>query len=568
MNQPLSILNQWLFALIAFVLVAFGQPTWLPWSGILAAIGGYALFWRVLLVYPSKTARFWLATLWFFAVQLVQLSWFTSHPYGYIYAVYSVLAFGMGVQFGIVGIFIEKANFKKLHTLFAIAALWTILEWSRLFILSGLSWNPVGMALSGNLYSLQAAALGGIYALSFWVILVNLLVLHLYLSESKNFLAIAGCLFAAALPYLFGVAHVTIHEHMAGQKKQNKNLKALLVQTAFPTEEAQDPSHRKNPIDEVIHEWRQILHITKKFSGKPIDLMVLPEFVVSFGTYAFAFPLHRVQEAFLEILGPDSLKSLPSVDFPLSAIQKTPIGLQLMVNNAFWAQALANYFNTDLLIGLEDAEDISPDKREYYSAALFFHPIARGESMGFPERYEKRVLVPMGEYIPFSFCRDLAARYGVAGSFTHGKEAKVMCCGDIKFSPSICYEETFGDLTREGRQKGAELLVNLTSDAWYPNSYLPRQHFDHARLRTIENGISLIRACNTGITAAVDSLGRVVAMLGNDKPEEVEWNPDALYVDMPIYHYRTLYSTFGDKLIIGICLALILISLGIKGRRG
>jgi len=556
MNQPnslaLSLPYQWLFALTAFILVAFGQPASLPWNGVLAAIGGYALFWRVLLAYSSKITRFWLASVWFFGVQLIQLSWFISHPYWYIYAVYGVLAFGVALQFGLIGICIQKSTFTKLSSLIAVAALWTIFEWVRLFILSGLSWNPVGLALTNNIYSLQAAALGGVFALSFWVIFVNLLGLRAYLCESTKFFPIAGWLFAAAFPYLFGFAHIYIHD-----QTPQKNIQALLVQTAFPTEEAIDSTHRKNPIDEVIDEWRQILQITKKFKGNSIDLMVLPEFVVPFGTYAFAFPLHRVLESFLEILGPESLKYLPSVNFPLSAIQKTALGPQLMVNNAFWSQALANYFAADVLIGLEDAEDLAPGKREHYSAALFFHPLPEAEPFEFPARYEKQVLVPMGEYIPFSFCRDLAARYGVAGSFTHGKEAKIMSCGNILFSPSICYEETFGDLMTGGRKKGAELLVNLTSDTWYPNSSLTRQHFDHARLRTVENGVPLIRACNTGITAAVDSLGRIIAMLGNDKPEDVEWIPDALLVNVPINTYSTPYSYFGDKLIIGLCLAMI-----------
>ena len=236
-----------------------------------------------------------------------------------------------------------------------------------------------------------------------------------------------------------------------------------------------------------------------------------------------------------------------------------------MVNNAYWVQGLANYFQTGMLVGLEDAEDIALQERQYYSAALLFPPQSLDDeksTFDFPARYEKRILVPMGEYIPFAFCRELAARYGVAGSFTSGSEAKVMSYKGILFSPSICYEETFGDVIREGRQKGSQLLVNLTSDVWYPNSRLPRQHFDHARLRTVENGVPLIRACNTGVTGAIDSLGKVVAVLGGEEPEAVEWVPDALLTEVPAYTYSTLYSRVGDKLIIGISFFAILFSLG------
>jgi apolipoprotein N-acyltransferase len=73
----------------------------------------------------------------------------------------------------------------------------------------------------------------------------------------------------------------------------------------------------------------------------------------------------------------------------------------------------------------------------------------------------------MAEYIPFSFCKEIAAEYGIQGSFTEGKEATIVQGCNGPFSLSICYEETFGNLMREGRQNGSEMLVNLTSD--YPS---------------------------------------------------------------------------------------------------
>lgn len=556
-SYPLSTLSQWGLATLGFVLVAFGQPAWIFWMAPIAAALGMALFWRVLLAYPSAKHRFWLATAWFFGVQLVQLSWFVSHPYSYIYGVYISLSLGMGLEFGIIALFIKPSLFQRVRSLLALAGLWTLLEWTRIFLLSGFSWNPIGLALTTNIYSLQLASLAGIFGLSFWVFFINLLALRAFLIPKR--ILILAWLFAIALPYLYGLAQISLHEHQLAAPAPT--FKAVLVQTAFPAEEAQNHKSLKNPIDEVIDEWRQILTITRKHSGHPFDLMVLPEIVVPYGTYAFAFPLHRVQQVFFDVLGTKGLKALPSLQFPFSAFQKTPLGPHIMVNNAYWAQGLANYFQAGVVAGLEDAEDVA-NERKYYSAALFFPP-QKSESgdFEFPARYEKRILLPMGEYIPFAFCRDLAAKYGVFGSFTCGQEAKVMTYNGLKFSPSICYEETFSGVTRETRQKGSELLVNLTSDVWYPNSLLPRQHFDLARLRTVENGFPLIRACNTGITAAIDSLGKIVAVLGDDHPEKVEWVADSLLVEVPRYTYWTLYSQFGDKLIVGISILFILITL-------
>lgn len=569
MNKDFSlpITQQWVLAVIAFVLTAFGQPVWHPWVGLISALCGYAIFWRVLLAHSSPKRRFWLATGWFFAVQLVQLSWFVSHPYLYIYSVYSFLSFCMGLQFGIIGLFITPYRFQTYGRLLLIPALWVIFEWSRLFFLSGFSFNPIGLALTGNIYALQTVSLAGIFGLSFWIIFVNLLGVKAWMAFAKGkkiAIAMSVWLIAAAMPYMYGAIHLFVHEN-AFAKNEHSYFKAMLVQTAFPVEEAADSPAKNNMLAYVLNEWRQILEVTEKYSEESIDLIVLPEFVVPFGTYSFVFPLNKVVQIFHEVFGPESLKSLPQAQWPFSAIQKNSNGMELMVNNAYWVQAIANYFQGDVLAGLEDAEDVAMNEREYYSAALLFHPqdLTKHdrpvEDHVFAERYEKRVLVPMGEYIPFSYFKELAASYGVMGSFTCGKDAKVMKCNEVLISPSICYEETYGHLISEGRKKGAELLVNLTSDVWYPNSRLPRQHFDHARPRTVENGIPLIRACNTGVTSAIDSLGRSVAVLGGDHPEESEWIADALLVDVPLYNYWTPYSLWGDHLLISLC-ALIIVS--------
>ena len=554
-NVILSPFLQTVIGLISFVIVAFGQPAWSGILGLLASVMGYALFWRVLLCYPKIKHRFFLGTVWFFSVQMVQLSWLTSHPYFYIYFVQFLLSVYLGLQFGLLCLLIQPKLLSRFWCLLSIASIWTLFEWSRLFFLSGYTWNPAGLALTASLYSLQMASIWGIYGLTFWVIFTNLLALRAWFSS--RYILPWAC--AAALPYIFGAIHLNVHLKNF-EKHEGAPFNALLLQTAFPVEEIMDFSDKQSMIQYVLAEWETILKIAKKNGKKPIDLIALPEFVVPFGTYTFVYPFDNVKELFLKILGPDSLAHLPPFENHLAISYKTPKGVIWVVNNAFWAQAMANYFNAGVIVGLEDAEDVSPEKREYYSSAVYFKPQYDGTTPA-SERYEKRVLLPMGEYIPFEFCRELASKYGILGSFTPGQEAKVMPHSKAPFGVSICYEETFGDLMRENKQKGAEVLVNLTSDVWYPSSLLPRQHLDHARLRTVENGIPLVRACNTGITCAIDSMGRVVDVLGGETPAKVEWIADSIRIEVPTYTYSTLYSKVGDKLILGISLFFTLIFL-------
>ncbi len=538
----------------SLLLVGFGQPAFSVLCSIIAALLGFALFWRILLDYPSRKARFWLSTAWFMGVQLIQLSWMMSHPYIYIYGVYGGAALFMGLQFGFIGMLIRPSLFNTFGALLSVAGLWTLLEWSRLFIFSGFPFDPVGLALSAHLYSLQFASVGGIYGLSFLVILTNLLALRAWLQGWRH-VPMWGC--AALLPFLYGTVQLHLHQEPFNDHK--KTFSALLVQTAFPVEETLGFKDQKKMVSYVLNEWRQILLLTKPHLGQQVDLVALPEFTVPYGTYSCVYPYFAVKAAFAEIFGPECLKKLPLPEQPLGMEVKTSLGPVTMVDNAFWAQALANIFNAEVMAGLEDVEQISLGKTEYYSAAMHFTPKVKSDEEFTVDRYEKRVLVPMGEYIPFSIFKKLAESYGIYGSFTCGSEAKVFG-HKMPMGLSICYEEMFGNMMRESRTNGAELFVNLTSDVWYPKSRLSQQHFDHARLRTVESGIPLIRACNTGITGAIDSLGRLIGTL-EECDKNSQWIAGALKVEVPTYHYHTLYTRLGDGLIIGFSLLMIILFL-------
>lgn len=553
MNDTLSLTfrQKWGLLLLSFLIVAFGQPAWSLWIGLIAAIGGFTCFWRVLLSISNSKKRFCLAMGWYGAVQIVQLSWFLSHPYFYIYGVLLLCAFLMGTQWGILALWITPYTFQRFSKIIALAGLWVLLEWSRLFILTGLPFNPVGLALSSSLYPLQLASIGGIYGLSFWVILTNLLVLRAWITPPSWFKWTIACSMIL-LPYAYGWGHLHFHRSFVSQNP--KTLSVVLVQSALPIEEKLTFQSAEEARSFVLGEWRQILSTLKKQVGKPVEMIVLPEYLVPYGTFHFVFPLEEVQELF-KYQFDDISDAYPSQDSPYMDLLWTNQGKQWRVSNAYFAQTLANFFHAHVVIGLEDSVyiDEQAHKAESYSAA--FHFIPNGNLL--PMRYEKRVLVPMGEYIPFEWCRRLAAEYGISGSFTCGTSAKVFA-GPVPFGTSICYEEIYGHLMRQNRTKGAELLVNLTNDGWYPFSRLPKQHFDHARLRTVENGIPLVRACNTGVTGAIDSFGQIVGIIGEDHMQ-VQGLADSIRLDVPLYHYRTLYSQFGDLPVIGFACACLLV---------
>lgn len=558
--MTLTSLQKYALLFFSFILVAFGQPAWIWWFGLLASVIGFALFWRALLAMPSSAERFCVAMGWYTAVQIAQLSWAASHPFAYIYIVLFLLAWLIGAQCGLVALWIVPDIFKSWGKMAALAALWTLLEWSRLFLFSGLSLNPAGIALTGSIYTLQMASMGGVFFLSFWVMITNFAALRAWLSGFKFFDATLFALFAL-IPYIFGFLHYNYHEQAV---QKSPTISVLLVQPALPIEENMGFQSAEEARAFVLNEWKTILATTKKHLGQKIDLIVLPEYVVPYGTFYAVFPVDSVKTLFTELFGPVNQSAFPSLNNQLGSLVKTDKGKQWLVSNAFIAQALANVFRADLIVGLEDSNfvDEAETKHETYSAAFHFKP--GGET---PIRYEKQILLPMGEYIPFEWCQKLAAQYGISGSFTPGSGAKIFN-GPVPMGASICYEETFGNLMRETRIKGAELLVNLTNDGWYPNSRLPRQHFEHSRLRTVESGIPLVRSCNTGLTGACDSLGRTIGLLGENDAQAQQLS-DSIRLDVPTYHYRTLYTWWGDAFILTVCclaLCVVTIQTGIKNK--
>ncbi|TIX01908.1 MAG: apolipoprotein N-acyltransferase, partial [Mesorhizobium sp.] len=132
---------------------------------------------------------------------------------------------------------------------------------------------------------------------------------------------------------------------------------------------------------------------------------------------------------------------------------------------------------------------------------------------------DKVHLVPFGEYLPFA---DLLGRFGlkqlVAGPTTYaaGNERHpIALSGGIRVLPFICYEVIFPDLVAIDATS-AELIVNVTNDAWFGDTPGPYQHFRQAQIRAVENGVPLLRAANNGISAVVDPRGRILDALAID----------------------------------------------------
>lgn len=147
---------------------------------------------------------------------------------------------------------------------------------------------------------------------------------------------------------------------------------------------------------------------------------------------------------------------------------------------------------------------------EYYNSMIFMLP--DGSTSG---RYDKIHLVPFGEYVPgerwLFFAHPLVQE---VSSFSPGEGVFVANVGGVRVGGFICYEAIFPELVRKFAVAGAELLVNITNDAWYGKTAAAAQHLQIARMRSIETRRFMVRAANSGISAVVEPNGRVKRRLG------------------------------------------------------
>lgn len=193
----------------------------------------------------------------------------------------------------------------------------------------------------------------------------------------------------------------------------------------------------------------------------------------------------------------------------------------------------------------EEVDDEFRDELRYRFHNSAFALTAEGELIG---RYDKRVLMPLGEYLPFArIYPSVRALSPHTGNFDVGLRADPLMMpieGKAKLSimPLICYEDLIPGLSRDAVLRGADVLLNLTNDAWYGETAAPFQHHLLALWRAIETRRFLVRSTNTGYTAVVNPLGETVAGLPI-------FSEGVLLADVRALEVETLYVRFGDKIV-------------------
>ncbi|MEQ8661976.1 MAG: apolipoprotein N-acyltransferase [Gammaproteobacteria bacterium] len=207
--------------------------------------------------------------------------------------------------------------------------------------------------------------------------------------------------------------------------------------------------------------------------------------------------------------------------------------------------------DTTLLVGMPTG---MPWNGDYYNSL-----VALGAA---PGRYDKRHLVPFGEFFPFkSQLEGIAALLDIPLSdFSAGRAgADTLAVAGHRAGVSICYEDAFGRETIAALPAAA-LLVNVSNDAWFGDTIAPHQHLEIARMRALESGRWLLRGTNTGITAVIDHRGRVTA-------RAPAFTAVTLRTRFEARAGLTPYARLGDWPLLGLALLVLALSAW-RGRDG
>ncbi len=224
-------------------------------------------------------------------------------------------------------------------------------------------------------------------------------------------------------------------------------------------------------------------------------------------------------------------------------------------------QRLVRDLSVPLLSGAP-AYELTPNKKSHHLFNRAFLFDDKGLPVG---HYDKEHLVPFGEYVPFAeYLTFLDKLVQGIGDFRKGSNSAPLHIGNLALGVLICYEAIFPELAQARVAQGANLLVNISNDAWYGRSSAAAQHLSLALLRAVEQHRGLVRSTSTGISALSTPRGEILADIGLFESRAVAATV-GLHTEKSVYH--RLYYVI-NYLLAGLTLILLIVGRIIRPRIG
>jgi apolipoprotein N-acyltransferase len=383
--------------------------------------------------------------------------------------------------------------------------IWTVLEFLRGRLLTGFPWE--NLAYSQYLYPkvIQLADITGIYGITFAIVMINALLYGVwserFRGRSVRLEAVVACLM---ILMIIGYGAYRI-ERIEALLKEAPRKGVALIQGNIDQNLKWDPLYQLETID--IYR-----SLSRQAAPSESGLIVWPE---------TAAPFYFQQRDAMQDAVVDVARSSGSV----------------------------------LLFGSPSYERENGDI-SYMNSAYLLKP--DGTVSG---RYDKVHLVPYGEYVPlrriFPFIGKLVA--GV-GDFKPGNGFYPLALDGLHLGVLICYEGILPEAARDYKREKADLLVNITNDAWFGRTSAPYQHLSMTVFRAVESRLYLVRAANTGISAIIDPKGEILSRTGI-------FERTILKGDVKIIDEKTYYAAYGDAFVYLCAITLLMITISTTQRR-
>jgi len=379
--------------------------------------------------------------------------------------------------------------------LWLIPAAWVALDWCRSFLFTGFPWMDPGYGLAQVPWLLQSADLWGHYGLSFVLVLLNTSVALLYRAGSQKRgqfgLMIPVLLLCSGVALYSSLRWQQIGKQMEQQVLMGATIRVGVVQGNIAQDQKWSSGLQEKTLANYVGQSRNLVA-----RDRPV-LLIWPETALPF--YPSGHPLMQVVRDFARQGDISLLTGAPWVETGPQDKRPGGVASQEKGDSRRWTGAASG------VDGGGVAGNGERNKPYYYNSALLMDP--HGSLI---DGYSKSHLVPYGEYVPLKKMMPfLAPVVEAAGDFSPGVISHALDCQNARIGVLICFESIFPEIARKWVGVKANLLVNLTNDAWYGRSSAPHHSLAMTALRAVETRRSLVRAANTGFSGFIDPLGQV-----------------------------------------------------------
>ncbi len=502
-------------------------------SGVTACIGYVPFLLLVDRIHSfGRFFRYSYAT--FFVFSLITLYWvggFTHHKDPYLMFAGGALLLWQPMFFtlpALVFYFVRK-RISHQNSVWSFPFIWVTFEWLYALDEFAFPWLTIGNTQTYHLDKIQYADITGIYGISLWVLIINVVIFILLksiLSNSEKTTSTKigiGVLLIYILPNFYSLV---VDEHALKQINSSSFTVGIVQPNVDPWEKWEGANSFQGRWNQAL--W--YLDLIKRQINDSVDVVVLPESAI--------------------------LLNLPSYSEQYSEFRRQVDSFDIAIISGY---ARVKYYDPDSAPASSSTIKGTNIRYDSFNSIFFAEP-----GMVETQSYSKMRLVPFAERIPyadqFPFLIE-PLRWGVGiSNWGLGKDSTVFISKkvDAKFLAMVCYESIFPEFVASFVNKGAEFLVFVTNDSWWGNTSGSRQHQQYAVLRAIENRRWVVRCANGGISSFIDPFGNTY-----DKTE--------MYVQDYIEHTvtplkeKTFYSKHGDwiaRISASIALLILLFSIG------